>query len=57
MKRGKAMGPIAGRGIGAPRAGRGASDAGRGTGAVLDLREAERIILSERDRVIVMGEV
>jgi len=57
MKRGKAMGPIAERGIGALRAGRGASDARRGTGVVLDPRQAERITPSERDRVIVMAEV
>jgi hypothetical protein len=58
MKRGKAMGPIADRrGIGALRAGRGASDARRGTGAVLNPRQAEWITPSERDRVIVMAEV
>jgi len=55
MKRGKAMRAMAERGIGALRAGRDASDARRGTGTVLDPRQAERITPSERDRVIVMA--
>ena len=52
------MGPIADRrGVGALRAGRGASDARRGAGVDLDPRKAVRITLSEGDRVIAMAEV